>query len=231
MANAWNSQENLIVRRLGIVPYQPVWRAMQTFTGQRDDATFDEVWLLQHQPVFTLGQAGKTEHILAAGRIPVVTTDRGGQVTYHGPGQLVAYLLLQLSRLKLGVRDLVTLIEQTLVDTLSNYRLAAHVKADAPGVYIADKKIASLGLRVRRGACYHGMALNIDMDMEPFKRINPCGYAGLDMVQLTDFDQSAKLNDVTRRWLGYFSSRLGYQKLTEKTGLPNVGKNHSAHFT
>ena len=176
----------LYVRALGLVEYQPTLDAMRRFTDERNANTPDEIWLLQHPPVFTQGQAGKAEHVLAAGDIPLVQAERGGQVTYHGPGQLVAYLLLDLRRLGLGVRDLVTAMEQALVDVLRQYDLDAAPKPDAPGVYVAGNKIASLGLRVRRGCSFHGLALNVDMDMEPFQRINPCGYAGLRMVQMRE---------------------------------------------
>jgi len=201
----------LIVRHLGLVDYLPTLEAMRTLTAERDETTPDEIWLLQHPQVFTQGQAGKPEHLLAPGDIPVVQVERGGQVTYHGPGQLVAYLLLDLRRLDLGVRELVTLMEQALVEVLAGYGVEAAPKADAPGVYVKGDKIASLGLRVRRGCSFHGLALNVDMDMTPFGRINPCGYAGLKMTQLKDlvatppaFDEVAKrLEQVLRQRLGY----------------------------
>jgi len=201
----------LIVRHLGLVDYLPTLEAMRTLTAERDEATPDEIWLLQHPQVFTQGQAGKPEHLLAPGDIPVVQVERGGQVTYHGPGQLVAYLMLDLRRLDLGVRELVTLMEQALVEVLAGYGVEAAPKADAPGVYVGGDKIASLGLRVRRGCSFHGLALNVDMDMTPFGRINPCGYAGLKMTQLKDlvatppaFDEVAKrLEQVLRQRLGY----------------------------
>lgn len=176
----------LVVRHLGLVDYQPTLEAMRRLTRERDAGTPDEIWLLQHPKVFTQGQAGKAEHLLAPGDIPVIQVERGGQVTYHGPGQLVAYLMLDLRRLDLGVRELVTLMEQSLVDVLAGYGIEAAPKADAPGVYVQGDKIASLGLRVSRGCSFHGLALNVDMDMAPFRRINPCGYAGLKMVQLKD---------------------------------------------
>ncbi|MGB3598048.1 MAG: lipoyl(octanoyl) transferase LipB, partial [Pseudomonas neustonica] len=173
--------------------------------------TPDEIWLLQHPPVFTQGQAGKAEHVLAAGDIPVVQAERGGQVTYHGPGQLVAYLLLDLRRLGLGVRDLVTAMEQALVDVLRQYDLDAAPKPDAPGVYVAGNKIASLGLRVRRGCSFHGLALNVDMDMEPFQRINPCGYAGLRMVQMRELVAGTLLFETVEQQLTQaLRERLGY---------------------
>lgn len=177
------------VRQLGLVDYETAWHAMQRFTDQRTADTLDELWLLEHPAVFTQGQAGKAEHLLAPGNIPVVQVDRGGQVTYHGPGQLVAYFLLDVRRKQLGVRDLVSRIEQILVDLLAAYQLSAYAKPDAPGVYIDQAsgqaaKIASLGLRIRRGCSFHGLALNVDMDLSPFQRINPCGYAGMQMIQL-----------------------------------------------
>nr|WP_288453848.1 lipoyl(octanoyl) transferase LipB [uncultured Pseudomonas sp.] len=201
----------LIARHLGLVDYLPTLEAMRTLTAERDEATPDEIWLLQHPQVFTQGQAGKPEHLLAPGDIPVVQVERGGQVTFHGPGQLVGYLMLDLRRLDLGVRELVTLMEQALVEVLAGYGVEAAPKADAPGVYVGGDKIASLGLRVRRGCSFHGLALNVDMDMTPFGRINPCGYAGLKMTQLKDlvatppaFDEVAKrLEQVLRQCLGY----------------------------
>ena len=180
---------SVVVRHLGCVAYEPTWHAMQHFTQNRDANTADEIWLLEHPRVFTQGQAGKAEHVLAAGDIPVVQVDRGGQVTYHGPGQLVAYVLVDVRRAGQGVRDLVTSIENSLIDLLTQYDIAAQAKPDAPGVYVGDKKIASLGLRIRRGCSFHGLALNVDMDLQPFQRINPCGYAGLHMTQLREETQ------------------------------------------
>ena len=170
------------VRELGVQAYEPVWHAMQDFTNQRTADTADELWLVQHPPVFTQGQAGKAEHLLLPGDIPVVQVDRGGQVTYHGPGQLVAYPLVDVRRLGLGVRELVSRIEQSLIDLLASYGVSAEARADAPGVYVNGAKIASLGLRIRRGCSFHGLALNVDMDLQPFQRINQCGYAGLAMT-------------------------------------------------
>jgi len=211
---------DLVVRQLGVLPYEPVWKAMQTFTQNRDDTTTDEIWLLQHEPVFTQGQAGKAEHLLATGDIPVVKVDRGGQVTYHGPGQLMVYLLLRLPRLRMGVRDLVTAIEETTVEVLGSFDIQASPRADAPGVYVDDAKIASLGLRIRKGSSFHGLALNIDMDLAPFLRINPCGYAGLRMTQVTELNPAVTLPDVAARWLDMIVSRLGYRNMTEKRGIP-----------
>ncbi|OFE11058.1 octanoyltransferase [Pseudohongiella acticola] len=186
----------LIVRRMGLRDYEPVWRAMQTFTSERDEDTPDELWLLSHPPVFTQGQAGKPEHLLAPGNIPVIPIDRGGQVTYHGPGQLVMYLLIDVRRVALGVRDLVNLIEQAIIDTLSGVRITAQTRPGAPGVYVDDAKIAALGLRIRRGCSYHGLSLNVAMDLEPFARINPCGYQGLAVTQVADFVHDADASEL-----------------------------------
>ena len=180
---------SIVVRNLGCVAYEPTWHAMQHFTQTRDADSADEIWLLEHPCVFTQGQAGKAEHVLAAGDIPIVQVDRGGQVTYHGPGQLVAYILIDVRRSGQGVRDLVNAMENSLIELLSDYAIDAQARPGAPGVYVADKKIASLGLRIRRGCSFHGLALNVDMDLQPFQRINPCGYAGLQMTQLRDETQ------------------------------------------
>jgi lipoyl(octanoyl) transferase len=174
----------VVVRWLGRVPYEPTWRAMQEFTEQRDADTPDELWLLEHEPVFTLGMNADPAHVLAPADIPVVRIDRGGQVTYHGPGQLVVYPLIDVRRARLGVRDLVTALERTVIELAARYGIAAACRAAAPGVYVADRKLASVGLRIRRGGSYHGLALNVNMDLEPFARINPCGYVGLAMTQL-----------------------------------------------
>ena len=176
----------MLVKSLGLVDYEPTWRAMQALTEARDADSADEIWLLQHPPVFTLGLAGKREHLLAPGKIPVIAIDRGGQVTYHGPGQLVAYVLVDLKRRGLGVRRLVSVLEQAIIGLLAADHIDAVARPDAPGVYVDGRKIASLGLRVRRGCSYHGLSLNVDMDLSPFRRINPCGYAGLEVTQLRD---------------------------------------------
>ncbi len=200
------------MRHLGLAEYLPTLEAMRSFTAERDEQTADEIWLLQHPRVFTQGQAGKAEHLLAPGDIPVVQVERGGQVTYHGPGQLVAYLMLNLRRQKLGVRELVTAMENALVDVLAGYGIEAAPKADAPGVYVAGDKIASLGLRVRNGCSFHGLALNVDMDMSPFQRINPCGYAGLKMIQLRDLlETPPSLDEVSERLERALRERLGYR--------------------
>jgi|TARA_R110001583_G_scaffold707_15_gene6449 lipoyl(octanoyl) transferase len=185
---------DVVVRRLGLVDYQPCYQQMVSFTAQRQPDTPDEIWLLQHPRVFTQGQAGKAEHLLVPGDIPVLQTDRGGQVTYHGPGQLVAYLLLDIKRLGIGPRLLVTAMEESIVATLAHWGVRSAAKADAPGVYVDGRKIASLGLRIRNGRTFHGLALNVDMDMTPFLRINPCGYAGLEMTQVVREVPDATLN-------------------------------------
>lgn len=177
---------HLIIRQLGLTEYEPVWRAMQSFTSTRGPDAPDELWVLSHKPVFTQGQAGKAEHLLAPGDIPVVQIDRGGQVTYHGPGQLVVYLLIDVRRAGIGVRELVSMIESAVIEALSSVKITAGLKPGAPGVYVDDAKIASLGLRIRRGCSYHGMSLNVAMDLEPFSRINPCGYQGLAVTQVQD---------------------------------------------
>jgi len=187
----------LLVRRLpGLAPYEPVWRAMQAFTDARTPETPDELWIVEHAPVFTLGQAGKWEHVLMPGEIPVIPVDRGGQVTYHGPGQIVAYPLLDLRRLGIGVREYVHRIEQTVIDTLAEWNIIAVRKDGAPGVYVEGAKIAALGIRVRRGCTFHGLAFNVAMDLEPFRRINPCGFEGLQVTQMLDLGGPSSLADV-----------------------------------
>jgi lipoyl(octanoyl) transferase len=188
--------EILILRNLGLQDYEPIWRAMQGFTDRRGPDTADELWLLEHPPVFTLGQAGLAKHVLNPGAIPVIKVDRGGQVTYHGPGQLVAYLLLDLRRAGLGVKRLVHLLEQAVVDLLAGHGIEAEPRPDAPGVYVEGAKIASLGLRVRHGCSFHGLALNVDMDLKPFSCINPCGYPGLAVTRITDLGGSADIGRV-----------------------------------
>ena len=198
-----------IVRRLGRQPYAPVWQAMQRFTDARDADTTDELWVVEHDPVFTLGQAGKPEHVLAPGDIPVVQVDRGGQVTYHGPGQLVVYPLLDLHRLKIGVREYVCRIEQAIIDTLADWNIEARRREGAPGVYVNDAKIAALGIRVRRGRTFHGLAFNVAMDLEPFQRINPCGYQGLQVVALSDLGGPLSLDRVAIVLLEHLASQFG----------------------
>ena len=203
----------LQIRQLGLQPYAACWAAMQTFTDQRDSNTPDELWLTEHPPVFTLGQAAKPEHLLAPGDIEVIQVDRGGQVTYHGPGQLMAYTLVDLRRLGLGARAMVSLLEQSLVELLAGYGIEGYAKCDAPGVYVADAKIASLGLRIRRGCAFHGLALNVAMDLSPFLRINPCGYAGLRMTQLSTLGGPADLTQVGRDLTPILAKRLALTEL------------------
>jgi lipoyl(octanoyl) transferase len=189
------------VQDLGRTRYETVFEAMKVFTAARDADTADEIWLTEHEPVFTQGQAGRAEHLLAPGNIPVVQSDRGGQVTYHGPGQIVAYLMFDIRRLGLSVRGLVTGIEQAVVATLADYGVEGRPRPDAPGVYVGGAKIASLGLRVRRGCSYHGLALNVDMDLEPFARINPCGLSNMAVVQLEDLAPVGSIDEVRERLL------------------------------
>lgn len=203
----------LVIRQMGLRDYEPVWRAMQTFTSERQEDTPDELWVLSHPAVFTQGQTGKSEHLLAPGDIPVIQIDRGGQVTYHGPGQLVIYLLIDIRRAGLGVRELVSLIEQAIVDTLASVRIEARTRLSAPGVYVSGAKIAALGLRIRRGCSYHGLSLNVAMDMEPFARINPCGYQGLAVTQVADF-----VKDVDASELMVTMEKLLLQQLMPQLG-------------
>jgi len=177
-----------IIKRLGRQDYEKVWHEMQAFTQNRTEQTADEIWIVEHLPVYTLGLSGKREHLLNIEDIPVIETDRGGQVTYHAPGQLVVYLLLDIGRLKKGVRDIVTLLEYAMIDSLSQYGIKAIAKPEAPGVYVDGKKIGSVGLRVKRGCCYHGLSLNNNMDLTPFNHINTCGYPDLDVTQLSELN-------------------------------------------
>lgn len=185
-----------LIHALGLVDYQATWDAMKRFTAERTADTRDEIWLLQHPPTFTQGLAGKPEHLLFNSTIPVVKIDRGGQITYHGPGQIVAYLLLDLRRWHIGVRDLVRLMEQSVIDVLGRFGVAAQGREDAPGVYVGAAKIASLGLKIKNGYCYHGLAFNVDMDLTPFSYINPCGYAGLQVTQACELGVSASLQEL-----------------------------------
>jgi lipoyl(octanoyl) transferase len=204
----------LHIRDLGCQDYEPVWHEMQAFTANRDDSTDDELWIVEHPPVYTQGLNGKHEHLLNPGDIPIIPVDRGGQVTYHGPGQLVMYTLLDLNRLGIGVRELVQKIEQAIIKLLADYGIEAHGRRDAPGVYVADAKIAALGLRIKRGKSYHGLSFNIDMDLEPFSRINPCGYAGMPVTRFVDLkpdaDNADLTQELTRNLLGQLTTILGY---------------------
>ncbi|WP_184507892.1 lipoyl(octanoyl) transferase LipB [Rhodanobacter sp. ANJX3] len=212
----------LKVRRLGRQPYEPVWRAMSAFTDKRVADTVDELWVLEHDPVFTLGQAGKMEHVLVPGDIPVVPVDRGGQVTYHGPGQIVAYPLIDLRRVGVSVRELVNKIEQSIIDTLAHWNITAARLDGAPGVYVGPAKIAALGLRVRRGCSFHGLALDVNMDLEPFQRINPCGYKGLEVTQMVDWGGPTRLADVEEVLIGEFCRQFGFDAEPAAPVLPEL---------
>ena len=206
--------DRLSVRRLGLAGYEPVWRDMQSFTDSRDASSGDELWLVQHPPVFTQGQAGKAEHVLAPGDIPVIQVDRGGQVTYHGPGQIVAYPLVDIKRKGIAVREFVNRIETAIIDVLAHYGAKGERIEGAPGIYVSGDKIASLGLRVRRGCTFHGMAFNIDMDLEPFERINPCGFAGLQVTQLSAL-APVDFQEVEDRLIDSLAQYLGYSEVNE----------------
>ncbi|EOS9875679.1 lipoyl(octanoyl) transferase LipB [Vibrio parahaemolyticus] len=216
-------QHQLVVKQLGRQDYEPVWKAMHEFTDQRTEETPDEVWLVEHNPVFTQGQAGKAEHLINTGDIPVVQSDRGGQVTYHGPGQLVAYFLINLRRKKLGVRDLVTTIENLVINTLKAYNIDSAARPDAPGVYVDGKKICSLGLRIRKGCSFHGLALNVNMDLTPFLRINPCGYAGMEMVQVSQFNGPSDVETVEKQLIEELVTLLDYERVEFSTEAPSQG--------
>jgi len=207
MANASNK---IIIRELGVQEYQPTWDAMQTFTAERDEDTLDELWCLEHPPVFTMGLNAKKEHLLNIDTIPVINIDRGGQVTYHGPGQLVIYTLIDLARLKIGVKDLVNIIEQAIIQLLKEENINAQVKENAPGVYVKGAKIAALGLRIKKNKSYHGLSLNIDMDLSPFQQINPCGYAGMEVTQTTDFKPKLKFSSIKEKLIAKLITLLGY---------------------
>ncbi|PTB83299.1 octanoyltransferase [Pseudidiomarina aestuarii] len=213
---------SLTIRHLGRQPYEPVWAAMQRYTDERTDASTDELWVLEHEPVFTQGQAGKAEHLLAPGDIPVVKVDRGGQVTYHGPGQLVVYFLLDIRRLKIGVRQLVSHIEETIVELMASYGVEAAARPDAPGVYVNNEKLCSLGLRIRKGCSFHGLALNVDMDLSPFLRINPCGYAGMQMVQCRELNGPQTVGEAAAKVTQLFAQRIGYTAIQNCTGFSNA---------
>nr|WP_269435062.1 lipoyl(octanoyl) transferase LipB [Pseudoalteromonas sp. NZS127_1] len=211
----------MIVRQLGRQRYMPIWQKMQDFTDTRDENTPDEIWLVEHESVFTQGQAGKDEHLLAPGDIEVIKVDRGGQVTYHGPGQQMMYVLFNLRRLKIGVRELVTWLEECIIESLAEYGIKAYAKADAPGVYVNDSKIASLGLRVRRGCSFHGLALNVNMDLSPFLRINPCGYAGMNMVQTKELDGPQNLESAGEGLVKHMINKLNATQVKHTEGFEN----------
>ncbi|MDX1518326.1 MAG: lipoyl(octanoyl) transferase LipB [Woeseiaceae bacterium] len=210
--------KSLTTRDLGLTDYVPVWRAMQSFTERRGDDTGDEIWFTEHRPVFTLGVNAGREHLLAPGDIPVVQIDRGGQVTYHGPGQLMIYPLLDLRRANIGVRTLVTALEQCVVDLAAEFGIEAASRCDAPGVYVDGTKLASVGLRIRRGASFHGMALNVDVDLEPFTRINPCGFSDLAVTDFARLGAERDLQAVRRRLIPHFLRHLGFDDATVVAG-------------
>ena len=218
-------KNTLIIRQLNNSDYVDVWHAMQNFTDNRDENTADELWLVEHPPVFTQGQAGKDEHLLMPGDIPVVKVDRGGQVTYHGPGQQVIYFMINLRRRKMGVRELVTLVENGIIASMADFGIIAKAKPDAPGVYVDDKKVASLGLRIRKGCSFHGLALNVNMDLSPFQRINPCGYKGLEMVQTIDLQGPASVEQAGDSLVKHLSELLQTENLSYQTGL-ETGHDH-----
>lgn len=198
----------MITHNLGIQDYTEIWKRMKEFTEKRDSDTSDELWLLEHYPVYTQGQAGKPEHILNSNSIKIVQSDRGGQVTYHGPGQLVAYVLMDIRRRNLGIRTLVARLEEILILVLEHYRITANIRHGAPGVYIGDKKIASIGLRVKNGCTYHGIALNVDMDLSPFLGINPCGFVKMEMTQMSHFHPDIQLEEVSQHFVQYFLNQF-----------------------
>lgn len=219
MATAPNK---LIVRDLGLQEYSPIWQAMQDFTANRDENTPDELWCLEHPPVFTMGLNGKDEHLLNIKNIPVINIDRGGQVTYHGPGQLVIYTLIDLARLNIGVKDLVDSIEKSIIALLKQYDINALGKEGAPGVYVNGKKIAALGLRIKRNKSYHGLSLNIDMDLSPFQQINPCGYEGMAVTQIKDLRSNIDSSKIKLDLIALLSKQLGYKKSEIQINSENV---------
>ena len=203
----------VLIRQFGLQEYTGAYEAMVDFTNRRTPATADEIWCLEHEPVFTLGLAGRTEHLLDPGAIPVHKVDRGGQVTYHGPGQLVVYLLLDLKRLGISIRKYVNLLEQTVIDFLATFDLDAQRRRGMPGVYLDDSKIAALGVRVRKGCCYHGLALNVSMDLSPFRRVNPCGYPGLEVTQLADLDIDLTVSETVDKFLPCLMNQFPYDEV------------------
>jgi lipoyl(octanoyl) transferase len=219
-----HSPDTLLLRQLGLRDYLPVYEAMQRVTAARTPDSPDELWLVEHPPVFTQGRNGKAEHLLDPGQIPVIEIDRGGQVTYHGPGQLVVYALLDLPRRKAGVRELVTALEQSVIELLAGYGIQAEARSDAPGVYVDGAKIASLGLRVKRGRSYHGLSLNVDMDLAPFSRINPCGYQGLAVTKLRDLGIDTPYEQIAAQFCTRLSGILGYNALQilDSDNIPDV---------
>jgi len=213
------TKETVTVRWLACVDYEPTWQAMQDFTQQRNESTADEIWLLEHNPVFTQGQNGKPEHVLNPGTIPVIQTDRGGQVTYHGPGQLMVYTLVDLKRKQLNVRELVSLLEQSVIELLAEFQISATAKREAPGVYVDQKKICSIGLRIRKGCSYHGIAFNVALDLEPFSRIHPCGFTTLQMVQFAELGGLQNTLQTGHRLIKYLQKNLRYTSVNDLTNV------------
>ncbi len=214
--------DKLIIRDLGLQDYEPVWKQMQAFTAQRDDSTPDELWCLQHPPVFTMGLNGKPQHLLNVSDIPVIDIDRGGQVTYHGPGQLVIYTLIDLGRMHIGVKELVAIMEQAIITLLKDYGIEAQPRENAPGVYVGEAKIAALGLRIKKNHSYHGLSLNIDMDLSPFSQINPCGYEGMPVTQVSDLRKNTRFTDIKTQLELLLSGLFGYnaKQIIYKNQLP-----------
>lgn len=217
----------IITRYLGCQDYFSIWQDMQRFTDQRDANTPDEIWVLEHSPIFTQGQNGKPEHIHSPGDIDVIKVDRGGQVTYHGPGQLLAYTLIDLKRKKLNIRQMISILENSVMHLLKKHNITATTQCKAPGVYVAGKKISSIGLRVRRGCAFHGLALNVAMDLEPFTRINPCGFMELKMTQMLDFDKMVNINAVSTELVKYLIENLGYTNHLTQAEKWHESKNHT----
>lgn len=217
---------HLFVRQLGLQPYQPVWDAMERFTAERGESGTDELWLVEHPPVYTLGQAGKPEHLLNPAGIEVIRCNRGGQVTYHGPGQIVAYPLLDIRRLGIGVRELVHRIEQAIIDTCAHWQIVAERRVGAPGVYVEDAKIAALGLRVRHGCSFHGLAFNVNMDLTPYHGINPCGFAGLQVTQMLELTEHASMQAVSEVLVQELAKQLGLQAVLQ-SDLPTALTNET----
>jgi lipoyl(octanoyl) transferase len=205
-------KETVTIRTLGLQDYAATWQAMKDFTQHRNEHSCDEIWQVEHLPIFTQGQNGKAEHILNPGEIPIVPIDRGGQITYHGPGQILLYTLIDVKRKQLNVRQLVSALEASVIALLASYQITAHAKSQAPGVYIHEKKICSIGLRIRRGCSYHGLALNVDMDLEPFTRINPCGFAALKMTQLSEYIRPSSIQQIGLALIEHLCTYLGYTR-------------------
>ena len=218
-ACGYGTLNSLLIRHLGVQQYEPVWEKMQKFTAERDETTEDEIWLLQHKPVFTQGLNGKPEHILNKADIPIVKIDRGGQVTYHGPGQLIVYCLIDIKRKKMGVREMVSALENAVIDYLANENITAKARQDAPGVYVEDAKIAALGLKVKRGCCYHGLSLNVDMDLSPFTMINPCGYKDLAVTQLKEKGIHDSMIETEQKLLLEIAKQFNIDKISQVIGF------------